>query len=166
VEVTGGKLTTSLSTWAADRAVGGLDDSTIHGIIVKAMAGICQLLAALAASAHGDVVLPGSVTLTTTKNAEKACTQLAGWGGRVRLDKRVLTHYAPALTRRSYKTRLLSCDVAVYVHHGLRWVNDCAPPGLGESMGPLVGRAAALLSASGGQAAAAGGGGQQGCVVM
>lgn len=62
LEGTGGKLATSLDKWAGTPAVGSLDDSTIHGIVLKGMAGMRQLLAALAASAPA-VRLQSSVCL-------------------------------------------------------------------------------------------------------
>jgi hypothetical protein len=126
----------------------------MSSIILRAMVGLSQLLAALAASAPAERVLPGSITLTTTRGAKAARAQVAALGGRLRLDKRVMQHCAPALARSPHTARLLTCNVALHVHDGLGWVAACAPPGLGESLGALQGRAAALSPTIGDHATA------------
>jgi hypothetical protein len=82
----GGKLSTSISRYVEDGTVGALDDSYLHGILVKAQVGMCQLLTAWHATLPGISLLPGGLTLTTTKKAELAKAEAGRMSNRMCID--------------------------------------------------------------------------------
>lgn len=94
--MTGGALATSLTQYVRTTRVSGLDDSSIHGILVKAQVGMCQLLAAWHASmaAAAPALTPASLTITTTKDARLARAELERMGGNMRIARDLATAVA------------------------------------------------------------------------
>jgi hypothetical protein len=136
VEVTGGKLGTSVDIYTADGAVGRLDDATIHGIIVTAQVGMCQLMAAWHAAMGAHPVaarltlLPASLLITTTKDARKAKHALAGMVP-LRLQAGVVKRVGvPAACLKPYaksSPSALTRTIDVQLHDGLGWLRTCLP---------------------------------------
>jgi len=165
VDITGGRLETSTAHFVTTGSVSTLNDSSLHGILVKAQVGMCKVIAAWLATfstPDGPTLLPASLTITTTKRTVRARLALRDMGGAMKLDPSVAARVSPSLRGRSRRVaRVLAAPIAVDLHDGTGWVRQCVPP-------PCATLAAHLLPASVSEAAggASGeGGGDDGRVV-
>lgn len=140
VTITGGALETSLSGKSGlltRRNVGGLDDSSIHAVSVKAMVGFCEIVNALKRTLPGVVVVPASLLITTTKNATLAQSELARWRGEFRIPRAVWTLCAPAVDAAS-RGIMSASPVAVTLLDGPSWANACVDGAVTRELGELA----------------------------
>jgi len=129
VSIGGGKLSTSVDKYVEDGTVGGLDDAYIHGILVKAQVGMCKLLAAWHATLPGTSLLPAGLTLTTTKKAELARSEIGKMRHRMRLNSDV-ARVAGLPAGAPWLPGVLEARIDLVVHDGLEWLRRCLPDGL------------------------------------
>ena len=139
VEITGGALSsTSIDNFVQRGNEGSIDDSTIHGIIVKAQVGMCQLMAAWHAAmivtvpVAGDrpALLPSSLLVTTTKDARLARLSLERMGT-VCLPKALATIVGvPRAWMKSYYPSgpsALTAVIDVRLYEGVSWLRNSVP---------------------------------------
>jgi hypothetical protein len=115
----GGQLSTSISRYVEDGTVGGLDDSYLHGILVKAQVGMCQLLTAWHATLPGISLLPGGLTLTTTKKADLAKAEVGSMSSRMSIDGGV-ARVAGLPQDAAWVPGVLAARIELVVHDGLQ----------------------------------------------
>ncbi len=122
-----------------------LDDSTSHGILVKAQVGMCLLLRAWHASMLRSAcpgaetapqLLPGSITITTTKDARLARASIERDGESMRLDPNLAATVglpaprAGSKWQREWVGQALSARIAITLYDGTGWLRLCLSPGL------------------------------------
>lgn len=137
----GGSLATSLVGAGGLLVTGNVsevDDSRMNGVIVKAMAGFCNVVNALHVALPGVDVIPASLLITTTKNAALARAELSSsrWKNCFRIPEKVWSLTAAAVGT-AYRQRLAAAPVTVTLFDGPSWANDCVDAAIISLLGPL-----------------------------
>lgn len=129
VTISGGDMQTSIKNWKeAGHQVSVLDDTTLHGILVKAQIGLCKLGNALCYSlgvGGGDKknIHVGELLITTTKLANAGARKLLANIDPMKIDKSVCNFY-------TVNTEMAKCKFKVTLKCGVGWVRDCLPHSL------------------------------------
>lgn len=140
VQVTGGMMSTSIKICVNSAGkVKELDDTTSHGILVKAQVGMCQLLCAWHASMQAAAAPPqlvsASLTITTTKDARLARASIERGGETMRLDAAVARLRLSGLPaskagnkwQQEWVKQALDAQIAVKLFDGTQWLRECLP---------------------------------------
>ena len=135
VEITGGAMKTSISAYVEDGVVSGLDDSTSHGILVKAQVGFIKLIDAWHATfpSTTTALLPAFLLITTTQNASKKRLSIQKEvASGMKIESKVA---AKALNGRpAWLPGVLSAKCRISLEDGLAWLQRCLPSSLTEAL--------------------------------
>jgi hypothetical protein len=116
-QITGGQMATSRKKYAETKTVTGLDDTAMHGILVKAEVGCAAIVDSLLNTVPGIAkVRVAGFVLTTTKSAAKGMAMLSGMHDELTMPG--------SLFKQQGK---VDRTVSVKVLDGLRWVRQCLP---------------------------------------
>jgi hypothetical protein len=142
----GGDLSTALSGASGLLTVGnvgGVVDSRINGVVVKAMAGFCKLVNALHIALPAIDVVPATLLVTTTKNGDSARRELRAWHDRFFIPEKVWKLMAPNIAAAS-RRRLAESSVEVTLRDGPLWTTGCVDPAITDLLGTLLPQPAPL----------------------
>lgn len=127
--LTGGEVEAYLSRYLRTGKADDLDDSTLHGLLVKAQVGICKLLSAWHATAGmPGSLLPASLTITTTQDARLARRELERMRQHMLISKKLAEKAGVRVSgSNNWVAAVLKARCAIRLFDGTAWLRQVLP---------------------------------------